>query len=366
MFSTRSDAERAATSIRQNTALTDTTVRVLPEEDGETTAVTGDHRQHDTGFLASLRNLFIPEEDRYGYAEGMRRGGYMVAVDTEERHTHEVIDVLEQAGAVDLDAQEAQWRQEGWRGYEPSSAATAGASESPAAFGATGAGTASGLGTAGGLGTTGGAGTGGGLGIEHSIGTQHSHGTEGSLGTERSLGTEGVETTSGQASTAPGLGTTGSAGTGPIAGTERGAMREGTGGLTTPAGTEERIPLVEETLRVGKRQVVEGRVRIRSYIVETPVTETVRLRDEHVHVERRPVDRPISADGDPFRERELEATETREEAVVSKDARVREELVMRRTADERDETVKDTVRRTEVREDRGDDVTRDPDTTRTP
>jgi len=354
MFSTRSDAERAATSIRQNTALTDTTVRVLPEEDVETTAVTDDHRQHDTGFLATLRNLFIPEEDRYGYAEGMRRGGYMVAVDTEERHTQEVIDVLEHAGAVDLDAQEAQWRQEGWRGYEPSSAATTGASESPAAFGATGAGTASGLGVGGA------SGVGGGLGIEHSIGTQHSQGTE------HSLGTESVATTSGQASTAPGLGSTGSAGAGPIAGTGRGAMREGTGELTTPAGTEERIPLVEETLRVGKRQVVEGRVRIRSYVIETPVTETVRLRDEHVQVERRPVDRPISADGDAFRERELEATETREEAVVSKDARIREELVMRRTADERDETVKDTVRRTEVREDRGDDVTRDPDTTRTP
>src|SRR3954451_18810015 len=150
MFSTRSDAERAATSIRQNTALTDTTVRVLPEEDGETTAVTGDHRQHDTGFLASLRNFFMPEEDRYGYAEGMRRGGYMVAVDTDEAHATQVMDLLEQAGAVDLDEQEAHWRQEGWRGYEPSSSATAGSSattgsstttgafsETPAAFGTT-------------------------------------------------------------------------------------------------------------------------------------------------------------------------------------------------------------------------------------
>jgi stress response protein YsnF len=62
----------------------------------------------------------------------------------------------------------------------------------------------------------------------------------------------------------------------------------------------------------------------------------------------------VTGDGDPFRDREFEATESREEPVISKDARVREELVMRRTADERDETVRDTVRRTEVDEDRGD------------
>ena len=54
----------------------------------------------------------------------------------------------------------------------------------------------------------------------------------------------------------------------------------------------EAIPIVEEQLRVGKRQVAGGRVRVRSYVVETPVQEQVTLRDETVRVERRPVDRP--------------------------------------------------------------------------
>jgi len=99
----------------------------------------------------------------------------------------------------------------------------------------------------------------------------------------------------------------------------------------------------------------EGRVRIRSYVVETPVSEIVQIRYERVDVERRPVDRPrTSADADPFREREIEATETCEEVVVSKDARVREELVMHKSVHDRDETVSDTVRRTEVRQDDGD------------
>ncbi len=108
------------------------------------------------------------------------------------------------------------------------------------------------------------------------------------------------------------------------------------------------IPLVEERLTVGKREVKHGRVRIRSCAVETPVEEQVRLREEHVHVERRAVDRPATDADRLFEERALEATETAEEAMVQKEARVREEVTLRKEATERTETVHDTVRRTEV------------------
>jgi stress response protein YsnF len=83
--------------------------------------------------------------------------------------------------------------------------------------------------------------------------------------------------------------------------------------------------------------------------VETPVEEQVTLRDEHVSVERRTVDRaPTPADEALFAERTIEATETDEEAVVSKTAHVTGEVVLSKTAEERVETVRDTVRRTEV------------------
>lgn len=110
---------------------------------------------------------------------------------------------------------------------------------------------------------------------------------------------------------------------------------------------EEMIPVVEETLRVGKREVERGGVRVRSYIVETPVSEQVTLHEEHVSVERRPVTGG-TVPADAFRERTIEMTETAEEAVVAKDARVVEEVVVRKTADDRTETINDTVRRTEV------------------
>lgn len=116
--------------------------------------------------------------------------------------------------------------------------------------------------------------------------------------------------------------------------------------------TEESIPLVEEELRVGKREVNRGGARVRSYVREVPVHEQVTLRNEHVSVERRPVDQRIDASqlnaGDLLRDREIEMTETHEEAVVGKEARVREEVVVRKTAEERVEQIDDTVRRTEV------------------
>jgi uncharacterized protein (TIGR02271 family) len=112
---------------------------------------------------------------------------------------------------------------------------------------------------------------------------------------------------------------------------------------------EEVIPVVEESLRVGKRAVERGGVRVRARIIETPVEETVTLRDETINVERRAVSRDVTdVPADAFRERTIEVTETDEEAVVAKTARVVEEVVVRKDVTEEVHTVRDTVRRTEV------------------
>jgi hypothetical protein len=90
-------------------------------------------------------------------------------------------------------------------------------------------------------------------------------------------------------------------------------------------------------------------MRIYTHVTERPVEEQVRLREESVHVERRPVDRPLTgADATAFQDRTVEMTATAEEAVVAKTARVIEEVVVGKTVDERVETVRDTVRRTDV------------------
>jgi uncharacterized protein (TIGR02271 family) len=109
------------------------------------------------------------------------------------------------------------------------------------------------------------------------------------------------------------------------------------------------IPVVEEELTVGKREVERDRIRVHTYVEEQPVAEDVRLREDRVTVERHPVNRPATeADLDTFREETMEFTETAEEAVVSRRARVVEEVTVQRDVAEHTETVHDTVRRTHV------------------
>ena len=109
------------------------------------------------------------------------------------------------------------------------------------------------------------------------------------------------------------------------------------------------VPIVEETMQVGKQQVQRGGVRVYSHLVERPVEENIVLQEEHVRVDRQKVNRPASeADFNAFKEGTIELTETAEEAVVSKTARIVEEIVVGKEASERTQTIRDTVRHTEV------------------
>ncbi len=109
------------------------------------------------------------------------------------------------------------------------------------------------------------------------------------------------------------------------------------------------ISRVQEDLEVGKREVERGGVRVRSRIVERPVEESVRLREEHVRVDRQEVNRPVTdSDRSAFQERDIELTERSEVPVVNKEARVVEEIKISKDVDERNETIRDTVRNTEV------------------
>lgn len=111
---------------------------------------------------------------------------------------------------------------------------------------------------------------------------------------------------------------------------------------------EEVLSLSEETLAVGKRAVDRGTTRVRRYVVERPVEEQIRLRDETVSVFRRPVTSGATVGADAFTDRVIVMKETDEEAVVAKSAHVVEEVVLQKSVEERVETVRDTLRREEV------------------
>lgn len=116
---------------------------------------------------------------------------------------------------------------------------------------------------------------------------------------------------------------------------------------TRTGNTEEVISLSEEALQVGKRQIDRGTTRVRRYVVERPVDEQIKLRDETVSVFRRPATSTTTV-ADAFRDREITVNESSEEAVVAKSAHVVEEVVVQKGVQERVETIHDTVRREEV------------------
>lgn len=209
------------------------------------------------GLLGALVDMGIPEEQAEYYTEGVRRGGTLVVVESEDHEVDHVRDVMNRHNPVDIEERASQWRTAGWQGFDHEA-------------------------------------------------TPYT--SEQMLSDRESFGTRTLDT-----------------------------------------GEEARIPVVEEELKVGKRQVERGGVRVHTRVTEQPVEENVHLRQERVSVERRPVDREVrSGDMEAFQEGTIEVTEMGEEAVVEKRARVAEEVVVRKDVEEHDETVRDTVRRTDV------------------
>ncbi|HEX9933213.1 MAG TPA: YsnF/AvaK domain-containing protein [Allosphingosinicella sp.] len=250
LYDTRAEAEAARQSLSSHVDAA--SIRII------------DHESSGSGGSGGLDNLFVSNEDRHAYGEGIRRGGFLLCAEVSgDEDADKIIRLLEQSTSVDLDQRQESWRSEGW---------------TPSMSGTTGA-------------------------------------------------TAGAAT----------------------AQTAQTAQPATTGRVVE----EQRIPVIEEELRVGKREISRGGARVRSYVRETPVREQVTLREEHVEVERRPVDQPVSSTATSgaeglLEERTIEMRETAEEAVVQKVASVKEEVVIRKTAEEHTEQVEDTVRRTEV------------------
>ncbi len=216
------------------------------------------------GLVGALIGWGVPEEEAGFYAEGVRRGGTLVAVKADESLVDKALRIMNRFGPVDVQQRSAEWRSTGWSGFDANAGEYTGTTARTGMTGAT-----------------------------------------------------------------KGMGTTGRA--------------------TSDIKGEKTIPVVEEEMRVGKREVDKGGVRVHSWVEETPVRENVEVREENVYVERRPVDRAVDpSTADAFKERTYEVRQKGEEVVADKQARVVEEVVVGKKVDTHTETVEDNVRRTRV------------------
>jgi len=125
----------------------------------------------------------------------------------------------------------------------------------------------------------------------------------------------------------------------------RGAARTA---LTGDESDEDVLRLAEERLEVGKRLVSEGSTRVRRYTVTDQVSQNVSLHEQHAEIFRRPVSETGSTANVDWSEKTVEVEETHEQPVINKTAEIIEEVVLRKEASDRVETINDSVRRQEV------------------
>ncbi|TCR70985.1 hypothetical protein EV561_13716 [Rhizobium sp. BK376] len=80
------------------------------EADGEGAATAGEGSK----FWPRLGDWFFPDEDRDVYAEGLRRGGFLVSASVDKNNYETAHGILDSEGSIDLDERADLWREEGW------------------------------------------------------------------------------------------------------------------------------------------------------------------------------------------------------------------------------------------------------------
>ncbi|UVC10480.1 hypothetical protein IHQ71_07735 [Rhizobium sp. TH2] len=130
-FRDRSDAEEATREL-MSAGIAEANVRLVPGKEPESIAAT-DVDDDGKGFWESLGDFFFPEGDREVYAEGLRRGGYLVTVTnlTETQH-QTALDILDDEGTIDVDEWSDSWRADGWVPTNPGFDSTRSASNTQA------------------------------------------------------------------------------------------------------------------------------------------------------------------------------------------------------------------------------------------
>ncbi|WP_195909482.1 hypothetical protein [Rhizobium tubonense] len=110
-FDSRLEGEAAIARLEQAGIAKDK-IRFMPGYEDSDAPIASNERH---GFFDALTDWLFPDDDRAAYAEGPRRGGYLVSVsnvaDLDYKTAH---DILDDEGSIDLDERADQWRTEGW------------------------------------------------------------------------------------------------------------------------------------------------------------------------------------------------------------------------------------------------------------
>jgi uncharacterized protein (TIGR02271 family) len=127
--------------------------------------------------------------------------------------------------------------------------------------------------------------------------------------------------------------------------------RGGPGSATSGPNTDEAMTRSEEELHVGTAEREAGRVRLKKYVVEDEVSQTVPVRREEARVEREPItdaNRDAALDGPDISEDEHEVVLHAEDPVVEKRAVPQERVRLDKDVHTEEREVSDTVRKERI------------------
>ncbi|HEX8561065.1 MAG TPA: YsnF/AvaK domain-containing protein [Pyrinomonadaceae bacterium] len=242
------------------------------------------------GLVSGLTRLGVEDDEAHTYAEGLRRGGTLVTVNADDERAGLAVGLMRRLGAVEIDKRAAEWREGGWQGFAQT----------------------------------------------ETLRPHVTHELEDEEVTRRVE--RGSEVTAEHEPVRAR----------PLAGAPPARAAAAHDEFAVPP-PEVAIPVVAEELQVGKREVERGGVRVQKRVSETPVEEDVTLREERVNVNRRAADYTFhGTESEAFQESVVEIKEAYEELILNKKARVIEEVVINKDVAEHTETVRETLRKTEV------------------
>jgi hypothetical protein len=127
LFDTRADAEAGRQRLLDARVDADN----IKIHDKSSVGEAGYSSREEPGLWGSIKNAFLPDEDRYVYEEGMRRGGFLLTADIDSDDVGEAIRALEDVNGIDIDERSSQWKSQGWNPPVAGAAATGAPTRSP-------------------------------------------------------------------------------------------------------------------------------------------------------------------------------------------------------------------------------------------
>jgi len=99
LYETENEAQQVVNELT-NVGFSRSSIRMIDDNDSDT--------------VTTLTNAGLPHSDADAYFEGIRRGGHLVMITTEDDEIDTAVDIMDRYNSVNIQERAEMWRGEGW------------------------------------------------------------------------------------------------------------------------------------------------------------------------------------------------------------------------------------------------------------